>query len=236
MKIWITIGYWTLSVLLIALIVRSLGYRFADSLFIGAMFLPGALSAIYLLPKIDSVKKEERIFHFVCVVCAILLLEFMLMVLANIMIKTIHDEFPYYVKIPDVLVNPIFTAAIITLLALGYFFLDKYLKANLPNVERPVTFVSDRRNVSLLPHEICYVESRDTEVWIHATDNRDYRNKTGIAQWEALLDDDFIRVHRSFLVNKSAITSFSAESVKVGDEEIPVSRKYQNAVKKLSQE
>ena len=119
---------------------------------------------------------------------------------------------------------------------MGYFFLEKYLKSKLPNVERPVTFVSDRRNVSLLPHEICYVESRDTEVWIHATDNRDYRNKTGIAQWEALLDDDFIRVHRSFLVNKSAITSFGAEFVKVGDEEIPVSRKYQNAVKKLSQE
>ena len=38
----------------------------------------------------------------------------------------------------------------------------------------------DYRKVTLDLSEIIYVESRDTEVWVCATDGRKFRNKTGI--------------------------------------------------------
>ena len=79
--------------------------------------------------------------------------------------------------------------------------------------------------------EILYVESRDTEVWVYATDGRRFRNKTGITQWENLLGEDFIRVHRSYVVKKSAIVSVESESISLqGGTEIPVSRKYKDSV------
>ena len=87
------------------------------------------------------------------------------------------------------------------------------------------------KKVTLDISEILYVESRDTEVWVYATDGRRFRNKTGITQWENLLGDDFIRVHRSYVVKKNAIASVANESVNLQDGTlIPVSRKYKDSV------
>lgn len=41
---------------------------------------------------------------------------------------------------------------------------------------------------------ILYVESRESEVWIVTRDGRQYRNKTGISQWENLLGTRFPQV------------------------------------------
>ena len=56
-------------------------------------------------------------------------------------------------------------------------------------------------------------------------------NMTGITQWEKLLGEDFVRVHRSYVVKKSAIVSVANESVSLQDgTEIPVSRKYRDII------
>lgn len=47
-----------------------------------------------------------------------------------------------------------------------------------------------------------------------------------LKELEEKLSDVFLRVHRSYLVNKKHITSKKAQSVFVGDREIPVSRTY----------
>ena len=224
-----TIGYWTLSVLLIAIVVHSLGYSYGASLLIGTMFLPGALAAKFLLPKVKSADRKRYLISLLCVVGAILALEFLVIVLSHILIGSIHDEFAYDLALPVVLVNPIFVAAVITLLIVGDMYVTKYLSRRFPTEMQSVSFVSDRKKVTLLSRDIAYVESRDTEVWIHTATGDTYRNKTGISQWEAMLGDEFIRVHRSFLVNKSSIRSCGADALLVGGEEIPVSRKYRQA-------
>ena len=45
MKILITILYWLLSMLIAALVVMSTGYSFQESVFMGSIFLPGAIAA-----------------------------------------------------------------------------------------------------------------------------------------------------------------------------------------------
>lgn len=57
-----------------------------------------------------------------------------------------------------------------------------------------------------------------------------YRNRTGIGQWENLLGDDFLRIHRSYLVNASLATLHSPDTVTIADAELPVSRKYREEV------
>ena len=228
-RLWMTIGYWTLSVLLIAIVVHSLGYSYGASLLIGTMFLPGALAAKFLLPKVKSADRKRYLLSLICVVGAILALEFLAIVLSHILIESIHDEFAYDLALPVVLVNPIFVAAVITLLIVGDMYVSKYLSRRFPTEMQSVSFVSDRKKVTLLSRDIAYVESRDTEVWIHTATGDTYRYKTGISQWEAMLGEEFIRVHRSFLVNKSSITSCGADALFVGGEEIPVSRKYRQA-------
>jgi DNA-binding LytR/AlgR family response regulator len=83
----------------------------------------------------------------------------------------------------------------------------------------------------LKKEDILYVESRDSEVWIVTRDGRQYRNKTGIGQWENLLGPGFLRIHRSFLVNLSDATLTTPDLVTIAGQSIPVSRKYKDSVK-----
>ena len=84
--------------------------------------------------------------------------------------------------------------------------------------------------VSILPSEILYIESNDREVSIYATENRTYRNKTGISQWENILGDNFIRIHRSYIVNRASIKSIDKDFICISEIELPISRKYYKAV------
>ena len=83
--------------------------------------------------------------------------------------------------------------------------------------------------MTLLQADILYVESNDTEVWIHAADGQKYRNKTPISQWENMLGIDFVRIHRSFLVSRAQIINTQADTVTLKNQEtLPISKKYQN--------
>ena len=199
--------YWMLSVLMLALTVSSLGYSFPEALLVGTMFLPGALAAKFLLPGISFSSRTAGIWHLLLATSAILVM--------------------------DVIVNPVFVAAFVALLVIGDRFLDRYLSARCPERDAAVTFYSERKKVSLLPSEILYVESNDTEVCLYATGCRKFRNRTCISQWEALLGNGFVRIHRSYLVRRSAVEHAGPDSVTVAGIELPVSRKYRAAARTL---
>lgn len=220
----ITFSYWILAVIIIAMILLSLGYPFTLGLLMGSLFLPGTFLVKYLLPKIFKEESKKKTANTVFLFIAVAVLEFLLIISVHIWIS---DQ--AYPSIAGVLVNPMFVAVVITLLCLGDWFLSKYLSSILPE-DKTITFISDRHKVSILPSEILYIESNDREVTIYATENRTYRNKTGISQWESILGDDFIRIHRSYIVNREAITSIDKENVYIGDSQLPISRKYYKVV------
>ena len=213
-----------LAVIMIAIILLSLGYPFALGLLMGSLFLPGTFIVKFLLPKALKEEGGKRIMSSVFLFLGVAVLEFLLIVSVHIWIS---DQ--TYPSIAGVLVNPMFVAVVITLLCLGDWFLSKYLSSILPE-DKTITFISDRHKVSILPSEILYIESNDREVTIYATENRTYRNKTGISQWENILGDNFIRIHRSYIVHRASIKSIDKDFICIGEIELPISRKYYKAV------
>lgn len=220
----ITLSYWMLAVMMIAIILLSLGYPFALGVLMGSLFLPGTFMVKLLLPKILKEEGRKKIVNAVFLFTAVAVLEFLIIVSVHIWIS----DHPYP-SIAGVLVNPMFIAVVITLLCLGDWYLSKYLSSILPE-DQTITFTSDRHKVSIQPSDIIYVESNDREVSVIATGGRTYRNKTGISQWETILGDDFIRIHRSYIVNRASITSIDKEFVWIGDSQLPISRKYYKSV------
>lgn len=243
MRIWITILYWMLSMLIAALVVMSAGYSFQEALFMGSMFLPGAIAAKFLLPKVSFKKRSEGIQGVIYIVLAILVFELLLIIVANNVIQNqrhilevghrYNYNDAYEMPLPGMILNPFFISIIISVLAIGGSLIDRWLTIKHPELETPITFCSERKKVTLLPSEIVYIESCDTEVLIHASDGRTLRNRTAISQWEALLGESFIRIHRAFLVNSKYIESRSSDSVKIGETTLPISRKYQKNLKEL---
>ena len=239
----ITIVYWTLSVLIVALVLKFASHLdFAKALFMGVMFLPGAIAAKHLLPSVSFKIKGEGIRNIIYICLAILVMEYLLLVASYSfilspgvrMVSGWHYENALWFPVYTGLMNPLVISVIVSALAIGGAIIDRKLIIRDHNeIESPVTFCSDRKRVSLLPSQMLYIESCDTEVYIHTTDGRKLRNKTGISQWESALGYPFVRIHRAFLINCNHVSSYKSDTIIVGEETLPVSRKYQSKIKDL---
>ena len=230
MKRMLVISYWVLSIFLVAVILTSLGYRFMEAVFISTMFLPGALAAKYFFPKVDFRNRRTGVKDTVFIVIGILVAEIFLFLISHFYILRYRENVDGWIGLPEILMNPVFIAVILTALAAGSYFFERWLNRLRPTAPAPITFTSDRKPVTLPLGEILYVESNDATTTVVATGDRRFRNITPISQWEAILKPHFLRIHRSYLVNRDAITRVDGDLLYVGDVELPVSRKYKDSV------
>ena len=228
MKRLLVISYWVLSVLLVSMIVTSLGYGFLEALLLGTVFLPGALAARYFFPKVDFKDRKSGIRDTVFIVLGILIAEMLLFVIVEYYIDYLRQNQP--VPPPQILTNPVFITLILTLLATGSYFFETWLDRKRPTPPAPIKFTSERKPVTLSIEEILYVESNDDVTIVYATDGRCYRNITPISRWEAILNPHFLRIHRSYLVNKAAVTGVDVDLLYIGETQLPISRKYRDEV------
>lgn len=237
MKCLLTISYWILSILLVAFVLVSLGYRFMESLFIASLFLPGALAVKFLFPKLSFKNKTKGILNASYITLGVIVLEVLMFILAHWCVSRIRlgsfSDYNHDWMQPSIMYNPVFIAIIIAALSVGCFFFEKWLDKRYPSDEKPVTFLSDRKQVSLMRNEILYIESNDSITTVYATQDRSFKNKTPISQWENYLGEGYLRIHRSYLVNIDYITDHNIDSVIIDGTELPVSRKYRGSVKSL---
>ena len=238
MKRLLVISYWIVSTLLVAIILTSFDYKFPEALFVGSMFLPGALAAKFFFPKVNFKDRRAGIRDTAFIVLGILVAEVFLFMIAHSYILIVREGrngwFLSAEDIPEPLTNPVFIALIITVLAAGAYFFETWLEKKRPEEPGPIKFISGRRPVTLPLDEILYVESNDSVTTVVATGERRFKNKTPISQWEANLQPHFVRIHRSYLVNRKAVTGVDVDILYVGDIQLPISRKYKDRVKDLA--
>ena len=230
MKRLLVITYWAVSIILVAVLLTSLGYRFLEALFIGIMFLPGALAAKFFFPKVNFKDRKSGIKNTIYIVLGLLITELFLFMITHYYIVRFRNNLSEWVDFPQILTNPIFIAIILTALAAGSYFFESWLSRKYPSKPDPVTFTSDRKPVTLPIEEILYVESNDDATTVVAKGDRRFKNITPISQWEAILKPHFIRIHRSYLVNKAAVTGIDVDLLYIGDIQLPISRKYKDTV------
>ena len=219
-------------ILLTALMLCSLDYTFMESCLLATLLLPGGIVIKFMLPKILLEPMNTRIRNLVLLFITALIIEFLLIFIGHGILFSLKH--PYYYEpyfepmVNNMIVNPIFLTLLLILFSGGDYLLDDYLSKHLKQAPKTITFTSDRKPVTILQADILYVESNDTEVWIHAADGQKYRNKTPISQWENMLGVEFIRIHRSFLVARAHIQKTDPDSVTLDNQEtLPISKKYQ---------
>lgn len=92
----------------------------------------------------------------------------------------------------------------------------------------------NRKNRLVNIDQINYIESLGDYVKIHLVDEK-IVTKEKISALEKRLPVQFIRVHRSFLVNKIHITSYNKDQLFIGEQQLPISRTFkQNVILSLS--
>ncbi|MEP1033770.1 LytTR family DNA-binding domain-containing protein [Ekhidna sp.] len=98
--------------------------------------------------------------------------------------------------------------------------------------QKMLSIRSNRKQVVLPLNAILYVESLGDYVQIHSL-SESHTTKEKISSLNDRLPDSFIRIHRSFVVNKDRVSSFNKEEVSIGDLSIPIGRKYKKFAEEL---
>jgi two-component system LytT family response regulator len=93
-------------------------------------------------------------------------------------------------------------------------------------------FRTDRKMVRVMLDDIRYIEGMKNYIKI-VTGAGMVITKNSMAMAEAMLPEEtFLRVHRSYIVAKEKISSFTGEVITIGREEIPIGKLYRAQVMK----
>lgn len=91
----------------------------------------------------------------------------------------------------------------------------------------------DRKNLKIALDDILFIESLKDYVKV-VTPLKSIITKQSISSLEELLQgNDFIRIHRSYIVSVRKISSFTHNTVEIGKHELPISRMYRHEVDRL---
>lgn len=85
-----------------------------------------------------------------------------------------------------------------------------------------------KKQIKVTFDEVLYVESLKDYIKIHLQSHNFLVIKESISAFEKRIDDRFIRLHRSYIVNSEKITAYTKNDVEIGRIEIPIGNNYKD--------
>ena len=92
---------------------------------------------------------------------------------------------------------------------------------------------SDKKMIKINLKEIIYIESLKDYVIIHLPDKRVVTKQKISFLEQKLMENNFIRIHRSFLVSASKIEAFTPSHIDINGQQLPIGRSYKSEVGKI---
>ncbi|GAB2780124.1 LytTR family DNA-binding domain-containing protein [Rhabdobacter roseus] len=87
----------------------------------------------------------------------------------------------------------------------------------------------NRKQVKLLLDSILFIESFKDYITIHTLEEK-HSIKYSISSFQKLLDDRFLRIHRSYIVHVHKVTAYTKQDVEIEKHEIPIGEQYRSLV------
>ena len=84
---------------------------------------------------------------------------------------------------------------------------------------------ADKRTYRLKTSDILYLESLGNYVTYHLKDKR-LISYTSLSECASRLPANFLRVHKSYIVNRENISSYNSEDIEIGDKRLPIGRAF----------
>ncbi len=112
--------------------------------------------------------------------------------------------------------------------------IEKFLESVKTIEDSKVDYIyiqSNKKNIKIILEDVLYIESKKEYVQIHFKEKK-VLFKGGITQFEQKLNDHFVRVHRSYIVNTNKITAYTKSDIEIEQLEIPIGDSYKERVLK----
>ena len=145
-----------------------------------------------------------------------------------IILTTAYEQYAlrsYDFNVVDYLLKPIPYARFSKSIAKARKMLQKDIETE--GVDYMLVKVTQTKRHKILFRDITYIEAQQNYCDIHRRDDTELTVRTTIHNiLEQLPPDLFCQVHRSFIVNKTRITSMDSNSINIGGISLPLSRAY----------
>ena len=151
----------------------------------------------------------------------------------KVIFTTAHRKYAmegFELDVVDYLLKPIVFQRFLK--AIEKFYETKHTQLALvpENQERTHLFVQyHKKNIKVLFDDILFVESKKDYINI-VTNEKRLLIKHGLTDFEHKLDNRFIRLHRSYIINKDKVTAYTKQDVEIGEQELPIGDLYKSSV------
>ncbi|SDI09058.1 two component transcriptional regulator, LytTR family [Chryseobacterium jejuense] len=92
--------------------------------------------------------------------------------------------------------------------------------------ESHIFVTSGNRHIKIIFDEIMYIESLKDYITIHLENGKSHHIKQNISVFEKLLNSEFIRIHRSFIIHTKKMTAYTKNEIEINSIEIPIGTSY----------
>lgn len=244
MKTYQHIIFWILVSGTLTLIFANWFGGYDEAFYFVSLLLPVVMGTsyffnYYLVPRFLFTRKFRK---FVIYSFYMLVVSLCLELLASIIAMLIIVKFGINRAGP--LVTDVYTLAGILyfivlfksfILLIKHYFMDQRAIGELEEKQTRLdqgyfTVRSNRQTSRIRFDELLYIESLADYIQFHLENGTQVTSKEKISHMEKYLPDGFLRIHRSFIVNRSKISTFSREYVIIGEKELPISRSYKQEV------
>ena len=121
------------------------------------------------------------------------------------------------------LTKPIVQDHLIAAIEIARIKIDQKLEEN---TEKSVFINDGKKHIKIMLNEILFVKSENVYVEIYKVNNERIVTRSSLKKIHELLDDNFIQVHRSYIVNINQVDVRESNQIIVGQFEIPIGEKY----------
>lgn len=165
-------------------------------------------------------------------------LDFLKSIKQNLMVifTTAHSKYAvesYNVNAIDYLLKPIEVDRFIIACNKANDFFE-YSNSTTSKLQNCLYVRSEYALIKILYNEIRYLETMDDYIKIHTTDGKIVLTLMSMKKIvEKLPNNEFIRVHRSFAVSLSNISSIRNQTILLGDTIIPIGANYKKEIQEI---
>ncbi len=230
---YLNIVFWSIIGLLMFIVFGATSGNFIHAFYFLSFFLPVVIITAwifssYLVPAFLLKKRYGKFFLYTFYVFVISLdIEFILVFMA-FLLMSIYD----FRNISNIVESYKWMPVVMYFIVLLYGFItvvtelmrQQGVAGNIP--DEHITVRSERKNRQIKLNDILFLESMADYVKIVLNSGEIVITREKISALHARLTDKFLRIHRSFVVNRDRLESYNREEVTIGNKELPVSRTY----------
>jgi two-component system, LytTR family, response regulator len=95
-------------------------------------------------------------------------------------------------------------------------------------IDNHIFVSSGNKKIKIIFDDVLYVESLKDYITIHLENGISHHLKFNISAFEKLLNKDFVRLHRSFIIHFKKLTAYSKQEVEINTIVIPIGSSYKD--------